>query len=355
VRRVTRRAGAVGALALVPLLLAFGPTADAQARRFYVDPAGDNRSSGLSPARAWRTVGRVNRASLRPGDHILLRGRREHRDAALSPRASGSRGRRIRYASFGGGRANLTQGVFLASVAWITIEGLRIRGAPQGIAGSVQGSGARDILLRDNAISGVQIGINSPSAADRRWRIVGNRITRTGDSGMIVQGASFAVIRNTVMRTGLDPTIAYAKHGIYAKGPDLRIRDNRISAFSTEGISTRYRNAVISDNVIDEGQGGIGYYRDDPVPGTTVICGNVIGRVGYGIYISPQGSAGVTEERFRILRNVIGAPDGQWIAVSADRERVETSGNRLERATGTVAAPRRPTGCPPRQPTDSGD
>ena len=349
-RRVTRRAGAGGALPVL-LLLALGSPADAQARRFYVDPAGDNRHSGRSPARAWRTVGRVNRASLRPGDEILLRGRRQYRDAPLSPRASGSRGRRIRYASFGGGRANVTGGVFLASVAWITIEGLRVRGAAQGIAASVQGSGARDILLRDNAISGVQIGVNSPSAADRRWRVVGNRITRTGDSGMIVQGPSAAIIRNTIARTGLDPTIPFAKHGIYAKGPDLRIRENRISEFSTEGISTRFRNAIISDNVIDGGAGGIGYYRDDPVPGTTVICGNSIGRVGYGIYIAPAGSAGATLERFRILRNVIGAPDGQGIAVSADRERVETSGNRLVRAAGTVAAPRRPTRCPTSRPS----
>ena len=183
---------------------------------------------------------------------------------------------------------------------------------------------------------------------------MGNRITRTGDSGVIAQGASFAIIRNTIARTGLDPSIAYAKHGIYAKGPDLRIRDNRISAFSTEGVSTRFRNAIISGNVIFGGEGGIGYYRDDPVPGTTVICGNVISRVGYGIYIAPAGSAGATLEHFRILRNAIGSPDGEWIEVSADRDRVQTSGNRLERSAATLPPAERPARCPQRDPGGSG-
>ncbi len=344
-----------GGLALAATLLGgLSLPDDAPARRFYVDPAGDDRRSGRSPARAWRTVARINRARLRPGDEVLLRGRREYRDAPLSPRVSGARGRRIRYASFGTGRANVTQGVFLTSVAWITVEGLRVRGAAQGIQAGAQGTGASDIILRDNAISGVQIGINSPNAADRRWRIVGNRITRTGDSGVIAQGASFAIIRNTIARTGLDPSIAYAKHGIYAKGPDLRIRDNRISAFSTEGVSTRFRNAIISGNVIFGGEGGIGYYRDDPVPGTTVICGNVISRVGYGIYIAPAGSAGATLEHFRILRNAIGSPDGEWIEVSADRDRVQTSGNRLERSAATLPPAERPARCPQRDPGGSG-
>ena len=352
---MSKAAALAAGLALAATVLpALAFPADAYARRFYVDPAGDNGHSGRSPDRAWRTIARVNRARLRPGDEVLLRGRRQYRDAPLSPRVSGARGRRIRYASFGGGRANLTRGVYLASVSWITIEGLRVRAAAQGIAASLQGSGARDIIVRDNAISGVQIGINSPSIADRRWRIVGNRITRTGDSGLIAQGASFAIIHNTITRTGLDPSIGYPKHGIYAKGPDLRIRDNHISAFSTEGISTRYRNAVISDNVIDGGQGGIGYYRDDPVPGTTVICGNVIGRVSYGIYIAPAGSAGATLERFRILRNVIGAPAGQRVAVSADRERVVSLGNRLADADGSLRPPSRPTRCPTRRASGSG-
>ena len=277
---------------------------------------------------------------------MLLRGRREYRDAPLSPRVSGARGRRIRYASFGGGRANLTQGVYLTSVSWITVEGLRVRAAAQGIAASLQGSGARDIIVRDNAISGVQIGINSPNTADRRWRIVGNRITRTGDSGLIAQGASFAIIRNTITRTGLDPSIGYAKHGIYAKGPDLRIRDNHISAFSTEGVSTRFRNAIISDNVIFGGEGGIGYYRDDPVPGTTVICGNVISRVGYGIYIAP-GRLGRRDARaLSHPAQRDRAPDGQRVEVSADRERVRARQPARAQAVATLPA-RRATGALP--------
>ncbi|RQW02220.1 hypothetical protein EH222_13970, partial [candidate division KSB1 bacterium] len=43
-------------------------------RVFFVQPAGDDKNSGLSPEQAWRTIDRVNAANFTPGDQILFSG-----------------------------------------------------------------------------------------------------------------------------------------------------------------------------------------------------------------------------------------------------------------------------------------
>ena len=353
--RLGLRGASAASLAVV---LALGGPAPAKASgRYYVDPSGSDRHSGRSPSRAWRTVGCVNRASLEPGDVVVFRGGHRFGDAPLIPRSSGSRRARIRYGSFGGGQATLTRGVFLVSIAWITIDGLRIRGAEQGIASGGEGSGARHINLLHNTISEVQIGINSPNAGDRAWRVANNRITRTGDSGLILQGSDFKLIRNTITRTGTDPRINYGKHGIYAKGARLIMLRNRIKGFATEGISTRFRNAVIAGNVIENGQGGVGYYADDLEDGATVIRGNRIRRVSYGIYIAPEGAAGPARERFRIVANTIVTRGGAAIDAPSSHGRVEASGNHVRRVSSTErGAPPAPAGDRPdvARSTDSG-
>jgi hypothetical protein len=340
--RIRSHGAAVSCLAV---MLALGGAADARAgSRYYVDPSGNDRHSGDSPARAWRTVGRVNRASLEPGDVVGFRGGRRFGDAPLIPRSSGSPRARIRYRSFGGGQAILTRGVFLESIAWITLDGLHVRGAEQGISSAAGGAGARHVDLQRNTISKVQIGINSPNAGDSSWRIVDNHITRTGDSGLIIQGSDFKLVRNRITMTGTDPRIEYGKHGIYAKGARLTMLRNRIRGFATEGISTRFHDAIISGNVIEWGQGGIGYYADDLEAGTTVIRGNTITRVGYGIYIAPDGAAGPARERFRIVDNTIRTTGGAAVDTPADYGRVEASGNRVRRGSSSER------GAPPARP-----
>jgi hypothetical protein len=60
---------------LPALLVALALGGDAvAARTFYVnDGQGDDRSDGLSPNTAWRTLEKVNDADLRPGDDVLFR------------------------------------------------------------------------------------------------------------------------------------------------------------------------------------------------------------------------------------------------------------------------------------------
>lgn len=313
------------ALAGCALLAACGADG-ARAANYYVAAAGDDRANGRSPATAWRSVERVNRAQLKPGDKVLFKAK-DRFPGVLTPRRSGQPGRKILFSSYGSGRAKLPDGVFLRSVSHVQIDEFEIRGTSQGIAGSATGTGAKHVIITRNLITDVSIGVNAPNANDIAWRIRKNRVLRTGDSGLILEGRRAVVRDNLIANTGGDRSITYGKHGVYAKGPGTRVISNRIINFSDEGVSTRFRNARILGNVIRGGPGGIAYYRDDSGHGTTLLCRNSISGVEYGIYIDPEGLSNDDSENFRILRNRIHNPGGTVIDRPEGLSTIVTSGN----------------------------
>jgi hypothetical protein len=83
----------VNALAAVLFLL--GDT-------YYLSPEGNDAQDGRTPARAWKTVSKVNSAPLRPGDQVLFARGGEWREG-LRPSASGTPGKPILFAAFGEG------------------------------------------------------------------------------------------------------------------------------------------------------------------------------------------------------------------------------------------------------------
>ena len=316
--QLTRPDSTLSALALALAIGAVAAVAGttgaerADAALYYVSAGGDDRADGRSPARAWRSIDRVNRAALRPGDRVVFRAGQRF-PGTLSPRRSGRPGKRILYSSWGRGRAKLPGGVFLKSVSHIQIDEFEIRGPQQAVAASSFGSGTRDIKITRNLLADVPIGINAPQRRDLRWTIRNNRILRTGDSGIIMEGTRAVIRDNLIAHTGRDRSIDYGKHGIYAKGPSTSVIRNRILNFADEGVSTRFRNARIMGNVIRGGPGGIAYYRNDDGHGTTHICRNSISGVDFGIYIDPDGLSNGGSERFRIILNRIHNPGGTII------------------------------------------
>jgi len=78
-------------------------TAGASATTYYVDPAGSNGNSGLSPQTPWRTLLKVGISTFQPGDVILFK-----RDGVwnewLTPPSSGSAGNLIKFDAYGNGR-----------------------------------------------------------------------------------------------------------------------------------------------------------------------------------------------------------------------------------------------------------
>ena len=81
----------------------------ATAATWHVDSAaGDDAADGASPETAWRTLDRVNKAALRPGDRMLFKRGGLWR-GTLRP-ASGAPGRPITYSWYGQGPQGPTTG-----------------------------------------------------------------------------------------------------------------------------------------------------------------------------------------------------------------------------------------------------
>jgi len=333
------RQKAVVLLSLITVAYGFlGATARTQARgrprarTFYVAADGNDARSGTSPRHAWRTVGRVDRAVLRPGDAVLFEGGVSFTDATLMPGegfdSSGRRGRPIRFASYGHGRARLTQGIWLGTDArhpngpsWLSFRSLAL-GPVQGF----QGTGTHITLV------GLRIGPLLPPVARQEtgiqtegshWIIAGNTIDRIGGSGMLL-GASadapggpaggrfYLVSQNSITRTGLDAGIGYPTHGIYLKAANARIVSNRIIGFRNDGVSARYRDVLVQSNRIADGEIGIAWYQYDRTPGHSRFLDNVISDLSTaGIFV-----CGVAESCLRPL------------------ESFEIAGNRLRRIRG---------------------
>src|SRR5439155_12695467 len=93
--------------------LAFSGTA--QATTYYVSPSGADGGAGTSVSAAWRTVNRVNSASLVPGDTVLFEGGQTFADASLMPAASGNATAPVTFSSYGSGRAKLVH----AATVWL--------------------------------------------------------------------------------------------------------------------------------------------------------------------------------------------------------------------------------------------
>ena len=98
-------------------------TGMASATTYYVDPAGSNGNSGLSPQTPWRTLLKVGISTFRPGDVILFK-----RDAVwnewLTAPSSGAAGNVIKFDAYGNGRPPEFTGLYATTAPqWTNISG----------------------------------------------------------------------------------------------------------------------------------------------------------------------------------------------------------------------------------------
>ena len=78
---------------------------------YYISPDGNDENSGKSPAKAWRTIQKVNDTDFTPGTSILFEGGREFEGTIqLTEADAGSAGREIILSTFGEGRAVINGG-----------------------------------------------------------------------------------------------------------------------------------------------------------------------------------------------------------------------------------------------------
>lgn len=180
------------------------PAATEGGRVFYVSPDGSDRAGGRSPGRAWRTLERVDDASLRPGDRVLLE-RGGTWDGRLDVDESGVRGAPIRIGSYGtGARPRVTGGCVTIDGSHVVVAGIAARDCDW--AGFTV-AGDRVVLRRVHAtgsIAGVRITGTSSRAKVRGSTIVGNTDLSDGGSGdngafgVLVNGDHATVVGNRI-------------------------------------------------------------------------------------------------------------------------------------------------------------
>ena len=335
---MTRRWAATFAVVATTLAAA----ANAGAATFYVTPTGSDSASGLAVSSAWRTVGKVSNAPLQPGDIVLFQGGATFAGALL-PGQSGTASAPVTFGSFGGGQANIAGGIWFSQKSYLVFDGLQVdAGASPGdlsaIQASASGSGSAGIVVENCTLSHVRIGINSANPNDAGWTIRNTLIQSTRDSGAIILGHNFSFLGNTILDTGLDSSISYGKHGIYAKSPSITISGNVIRRFSADGLSLRYRNAVVQGNTISDGPIGIAWFQQDPSAGSSTVAYNKISNTSSsGIYVSPSDDAGATRESFVIANNTVVGSGGNGIDLNSTSGSLTLANNSIGGAISPAA------------------
>jgi hypothetical protein len=295
VRASTVLGSAALALAAMGMSLTCAPRAQASTT-YFVSPSGQDSGPG-SQSRPWKSISRVNQARLSPGDTVLFQtGQVWHQ--TLQPRISGSAASPITYGSYGGGRAVIdgsgagdTAVSLSSSASYLAFRDLEIRNFKGGgnaifVAGgshlrftninahdntngfwdSSQGRGSTDVQISGSLFSGLPSGIQLyiGNVGSTGWRISTSEIANSGDSCIIDVSANTVYDGLKVHHCGYDTGIHTFKHGIYARGQDITIRNSQIYDIDEDGyggqcISQR-EGGLIENNQLHDCLGGIGWF-----------------------------------------------------------------------------------------------
>ncbi len=196
------------------------PAIEAAGRTYYVDSKdGDNRNSGRSPKKAWKTLAMVNGRRFKPGDAILLK-RGGRWDEGLAPRGNGTARRWITIGAYGKGSRPYVNGanrpgVNLEDQSYWVIQDLQVTSDPEygwqggGIVvsasvGKPQPRGIKiyNCVAFDTGGSGITVGNRHGSEANGYdGVIIENCLTfANGGSGIEVNGSDQNGCRNSVIR-----------------------------------------------------------------------------------------------------------------------------------------------------------
>jgi hypothetical protein len=275
-------------------------TGTAQAATFYVSPSGSDSNAGTSTAAPWKSVSRVNNAALLPGDVVSFQGGATFSDTTLMPRTSGSPTARITFNSYGTGRATISypQGaVWLApGRSYLSFQGLDLTtgDAAYSVFADSSAPGSSYITIRDCVIrNGGATGIGSWQTTDEGWRIENSTLTHIGDSAIILLGNGAVVDGNRISDIGWNGNLAWAKHGVYSKGPNQVISGNEITGVPKgQAISVRFHGARVYGNSIHDTPYAIGFFDYDTSPapqGTSYVYDNKVWSLsGWFFYYAGQ-------------------------------------------------------------------
>jgi hypothetical protein len=291
-------------LILIVLLVIVGPASASVGTTYYVSTTGADTNPGTASA-PWRTVSRVNHASLAPGDNVLFAGGEQFTDSTLTPPSSGTSSAPIRFGSYGTGRAVLHAGpgtdVYLPSGSHdFVFDNLDLTGSGILLSSAGSGTGVYNVTIKNSYFHDTpQSAINDAIHADHNWTITANTFRHIGDSAIFVWGSDVSITGSVIADTGWNSAIAWGKHGIYDKGADSIIAFNDFSANAGgQAISLRAHGARVYGNTVHDTGYGIGFFDYDTTAmpqGSNFVYNNRFWNItGWGFYYSnqsdPQGN-----------------------------------------------------------------
>ena len=288
------------AAAVFALLVPFS-SAGGSPTTYYVSASGSDSNPGTQAA-PWRTIAKVNSASLSPGDTVLFQGGQTFSDTTLMPPVSGTSSAPISFGSYGTGAAqfNNSTDVWIPSGGHdLVFDGFDFTGTGILFASAATGPGTYDITIKNSAFHDTpQTAINISQHPDHNWTITNSSFRHIGDSGLISWGANVTLSHSTITDTGWNPAITWGKHGIYDKGIDSTIAFNDFSGDQNgQAISVRMHGAQIYGNTIHDTPQGIAFFDYDTTTtpqGTDYVYDNRLWNIDewgfyYSNYPDPQG------------------------------------------------------------------
>jgi len=220
------------------------PLADAHAScvsSFYVSPSGSDSNSGVSSSKPWKTLARVNSASLPPGTCVLLQGGASFSgELYLNPADAGSAAQPVTVTSYGSGRATISAGagtgVYVYDTAGVDFEDINVVGNGYSTntgsgfniyndtPGAVRYSGITitDVSVSGFGQSGILIGGKGSDGSESGFAQVTVESVTTdanGDAGLQLYGAANSDAATYANADVLvDDVTSYGNVGIANKG-----------------------------------------------------------------------------------------------------------------------------------------
>jgi len=185
----------IAAMALAALtgLTMAGPAEARSATTFYVSPNGSDTASGTQ-SQPWRSVDRVSRAALQPGDKVLFK-RGGTYSGTLRITASGTSTARIVIGAYGtGGLPTFTGGCVDLAGSWLDITHYRAKScswAGVGITGDHDR--ALDGVSTDN-VAGIYVRPGADQARIKRNQVIDNRRMSVNTPGGSDDSGAFGVL-----------------------------------------------------------------------------------------------------------------------------------------------------------------
>jgi hypothetical protein len=186
---------------------AIGSASPSGPTTYYVRPGGHDTASGTSPDAAWRSLARASKATLRPGDKLLLLGGRTyHGRLNISPTDAGNALKPILIGSYGHGRAAISaggSGITVFNTRGVNIRNLIITGnqalrtRTSGIqlySSRLKGLLGHVYIDRVNISrfgTGIAIGAAHDGAGFRNVRITRSSVHDNLDAGLVSYGPEF--------------------------------------------------------------------------------------------------------------------------------------------------------------------